>query len=92
MAGWEAGRLGAPVVGELELDAEILALEQGDDRLEVIAVLSRHPDRSAWMDAWTFIFASLIAFTTSLAFSVGIPCWIVTFWRTVPPSAGSTLP
>ena len=48
--------------------------------------------RSPWIDACTFFFESLISLTISRAFSIGIPCWIVTYWRTVEPAAGSTAP
>src|SRR5512142_2018448 len=45
---------------------------------------------SAWIEAWALIFESLIVFTIAFAFAVGIPCWILTAWRTVAPAAGST--
>src|SRR6266545_4701836 len=31
-------------VGELQRDAEVVLLERGDDRLEVVALLARHAD------------------------------------------------
>src|SRR5215471_4710393 len=47
---------------------------------------------SDWIDACTLSLRSLMALTISLAFSVGIPCWTLTVWRTVPPAASSTFP
>ena len=47
---------------------------------------------SPWIAAWTFSLASLIALTISFAFSVSIPCWIVTTCRAVPFAAGSGVP
>src|SRR5260370_1424327 len=38
-----AGGLGGAVVRELERDAEVLALEERDDRLQIVAALSHHP-------------------------------------------------
>ena len=55
-----------------------LPLSLGDYFLQRVAVLAGNPDRLALDRGLNLYFASLMNFTTSLAFSIGIPCWIFT--------------
>src|ERR1700744_370138 len=45
-AGWSCfvGQLIRPVIGELQIDAEVFAAEQGDDALEIVAVFAADSD------------------------------------------------
>ena len=80
------------VVRKLQIHAQILASQQAmmacSSSRSLLDILTVSP----WMLACAFFFESLTRRTISLAFSMGMPCCRMIFWRTLWPAAGSTLP
>ena len=84
----ERGLVGAEV-GELELDADVFAAQEGHDFLEDVAVFADDADGVALDAGLGFFLRVLDGGDDDLAFSEGMPWTSLIFWRTLELAAGS---
>jgi len=81
-----------PVIRKLQIDAEILLLDHGNDFLQSVAIFPADAYDIGLDGGLRFFLEFLTSFTISLAFSIGMPCCRVIFCFTVLPAEGSSGP